>query len=595
MLYSHDILQKRGKFGIIWLAATAVKRLKKKEVCGVNVAKSCEDILNIIHGRIYFEGQRRAYLSLLVSSQLMYGLVFINNRQFNFLLEEIKALVSMMAEFGKKKVLDIDLPDKCLSKFRVTFKEPDMENVPPEFGCLKEVSFNGVEYPSYEYFTITTPRSTDEWVVSPGYPEQYRAPDIEELERAHLARREDITMLEPSTDEAAATLEPQRELEDVPGILDLPEMGIFQEPSPSEEKPAIEGEAPVSHLLMTPEIPVDMAEPTAPRKPAETDQFMDTTVQLTSPAPRRRRALFEETNGEFILKPVTISPRARRRRHLIVDQQTTLSREEMEANIETANRRLTNPFQYASLQEPVEAMFRRFGSRTAARGRKNFWCQPKTLQEPDDPAPFGNLMEELEVLEEAEPILEESIAVEMIGGESEMERERAAESYSREAIEPSVSGLPSLLKGPEGISAASYLAKDSSSLPSLGKEFQKYEPVPAESVEFPTDEMLEKLRESVPQCIVSPERTPPPPSPEEPAWPFIEETLNLVKQTFQESPISELTNFAAVLEKTERTRKCVARMFSHLLHLHANEIIRLEQPVPGRDIFIFKGRNYENY
>ncbi|KFM60840.1 hypothetical protein X975_21901, partial [Stegodyphus mimosarum] len=77
------------------------------------------------------------------------------------------------------------------------------------------------------------------------------------------------------------------------------------------------------------------------------------------------------------------------------------------------------------------------------------------------------------------------------------------------------------------------------------------------------------------ECIISPERTPPPPSPEKPTWPFIEETLNLVKQTFQESPILELTNFAAVLEKTEKTRKSVARMFYHLLHMEEEEIKEL--------------------
>ncbi|EUB60676.1 Meiotic recombination protein REC8 [Echinococcus granulosus] len=70
MFYSNDLLSlKKGRFGVLWLAATrGVTRVSKRDILAVDIVSSCSELLE------YVNGSKRSRLSLYLSAQLMYGL-----------------------------------------------------------------------------------------------------------------------------------------------------------------------------------------------------------------------------------------------------------------------------------------------------------------------------------------------------------------------------------------------------------------------------------------------------------------------------------------------------------------------------------------
>ncbi|KAI8774778.1 meiotic recombination protein REC8 [Biomphalaria glabrata] len=94
MFYSHIYLKRNGRFGLIWLAATQTRVLTKRELHVVNISATCSDILEHITGYSSKETYKRPKrFSLYLSSQLMYGSVIVLNKQWEFLLAEVSALL----------------------------------------------------------------------------------------------------------------------------------------------------------------------------------------------------------------------------------------------------------------------------------------------------------------------------------------------------------------------------------------------------------------------------------------------------------------------------------------------------------------------
>lgn len=65
--------------------------------------------------------------------------------------------------------------------------------------------------------------------------------------------------------------------------------------------------------------------------------------------------------------------------------------------------------------------------------------------------------------------------------------------------------------------------------------------------------------------IVSPEKTPPPPSPSLPRSPILDRAMWYIEQAINESTEPGVTTFTSVLSRTPGTRTYVAKMFSFLL------------------------------
>ncbi|XP_053406470.1 meiotic recombination protein REC8 homolog [Mercenaria mercenaria] len=134
MFYSQDILQKRGgKFGKIWLAATKMSKLSRREVATVNVEKCCDDILAYIELRItpVRQGGRRPRFSLYLSALLMYGVVRIHQKHMEYLLNDVSTAFLRVSSLPILQGQEIDLP--VIPKAdQVTNPEMPLQEIQPE-------------------------------------------------------------------------------------------------------------------------------------------------------------------------------------------------------------------------------------------------------------------------------------------------------------------------------------------------------------------------------------------------------------------------------------------------------------------------------
>lgn len=116
MFYSQDILQKRGgKFSKIWLAATKMSKLSRREVASIHISRSCDEILEYVELRAEpGPSGKRPRFSLYLSSLLMYGVVRIHQKQGEYLLEDVSsALIRMRSLVKTGSAEDIDLRTEC--------------------------------------------------------------------------------------------------------------------------------------------------------------------------------------------------------------------------------------------------------------------------------------------------------------------------------------------------------------------------------------------------------------------------------------------------------------------------------------------------
>uniref|UniRef100_A0A6U9RF56 Rad21/Rec8-like protein N-terminal domain-containing protein n=1 Tax=Picocystis salinarum TaxID=88271 RepID=A0A6U9RF56_9CHLO len=98
MFYAKDILGKKAPLGPIWIAAHAGdKKLHKRMVLGVNVAKSCDDIMN-----------PEVPLALRVIAFLVNGVVIIYQRQQQVVLDEAKDMMRKIQTLGQPRATHAD-------------------------------------------------------------------------------------------------------------------------------------------------------------------------------------------------------------------------------------------------------------------------------------------------------------------------------------------------------------------------------------------------------------------------------------------------------------------------------------------------------
>ncbi|GBM26883.1 hypothetical protein AVEN_264741-1 [Araneus ventricosus] len=596
MFYSHEILQKRGKFGIIWLAATCRQRITKRDIWRVNVANSCEDVIDTVMRRPVAE-RRSAPLSLYLASQLMFGLTYVSAKQHEFLLEDIKTLIIRLGMFKVPVGSVIDL-DKALdgSKVTMTF---NMDNVPLEFGSFKSIQ-DPLSYYWGDYFDIPTPKSSEE-ALSFISAEQERDIDMldEGAEMLHRAHPADITMQEvPELSEEPIPEEIPEEpvdfLSDFPPLEEAPLEPSVPLPETQQAAPVPADVHHLSFLLSPEDVPV--LEETLQSRQGVEPSSGDMTIQGTSPViqPRTSIADFES----FTLGPVPAPGRRRpRRRHLIIDPVTCISSEQLRAQLSRVDTQTVPAYlRRASLHELPESMFRRLSSQLVPSGIRNRLRRLQTLQQPTDLFPYvvglpdepsspeGAEMlreeEEEESAPSAPPISETFPSV-------EMQRDATAST-----IDPSASALlrTSSLKVTGLSSSASLMGRDASDLlqpPMVQDEEEYMMPIPELSMRD-LEEVHETAVPMPPICEispVSPERTPPPSSAES-LTPALEETHLLVLKTLKGSGLSHLTTFNSILRNVTQTKRRVAELFNHLIHLHARGLVYLEQPVADGDIFI---------
>ncbi|KAA3673326.1 uncharacterized protein DEA37_0007558, partial [Paragonimus westermani] len=84
MFYSVELLSAHcGKFGIIWLAATHMrKHLSRRELNSVDIVAACNEITSCLSGPV------RIRFSLYLASQLIFGLCIIYREKTKAVLRE---------------------------------------------------------------------------------------------------------------------------------------------------------------------------------------------------------------------------------------------------------------------------------------------------------------------------------------------------------------------------------------------------------------------------------------------------------------------------------------------------------------------------
>ncbi|XP_077992813.1 meiotic recombination protein REC8 homolog [Glandiceps talaboti] len=115
MFYSYEILERRGRFGVVWLAATKAGKLTRKDYSRVNVRRTCDDIIKVIKlkGVSSRPHKNKPRFSLYLSAQLMYGVVCVFEKQCLYLNDDVSRLYGRFHQTRKFLPADtvhIDLP-----------------------------------------------------------------------------------------------------------------------------------------------------------------------------------------------------------------------------------------------------------------------------------------------------------------------------------------------------------------------------------------------------------------------------------------------------------------------------------------------------
>ncbi|XP_033757354.1 meiotic recombination protein REC8 homolog [Pecten maximus] len=174
MFYHQGILQKRGgKFGIIWLAATRIEHLKRRELCDVNLQKTCDEIIDHIMVRMHgsTSGKKRTRFSLYLSSQLMYGVTRILAKQSEFLFGDASTFFTRVRmAFISDAEADIDLKGifRCETVTipdMATIDSPGRPGFDPNFGLMRMSSSEAkITYPELEMWRVESS------MIIPGSP-----------------------------------------------------------------------------------------------------------------------------------------------------------------------------------------------------------------------------------------------------------------------------------------------------------------------------------------------------------------------------------------------------------------------------------------
>lgn len=189
MFYCYEILKKRGKFGIIWLASTNAKLLHRRDLVAVDIARTCSDVEGYIHQAplLQFSSSR---LSLYLSAQLMYGIILVCRKQHDLLFEDLRILWEQLSSWRTVKIDVNILPPQ---RVNVTLDGSKLFDVGPDFGLMKEFIMSPPVVSEYDYFFVSSPRST---TPEGSVPRPIALPTEEPEQLPYTAAREDITLTE---------------------------------------------------------------------------------------------------------------------------------------------------------------------------------------------------------------------------------------------------------------------------------------------------------------------------------------------------------------------------------------------------------------
>ncbi|XP_067036403.1 uncharacterized protein [Acropora muricata] len=246
MFYSVDILTRKGRLGLIWLAATygeSRRGMTQRDYKRVNISRACRDIIDPV-----------VPFALRLSSNLMVGVVRIYREQTRIVWVEAKHVYKTIKDAYGMRIKDIDLANPTLREEAITDSfnfstdsfRLDIETHPVDLlGTEGYFTVNGSGYsppaaPSVRQFSPPSLPGTPSLTGSPGWLPQWRTPSGSDHDMSPFqARIADITI----PDEVDYVRKRKDEPITIPGEVDitgdlpLPDIPMPEPPRPGQMPP----------------------------------------------------------------------------------------------------------------------------------------------------------------------------------------------------------------------------------------------------------------------------------------------------------------------------------------------------------------------
>ncbi|XP_069319857.1 meiotic recombination protein REC8 homolog [Eulemur rufifrons] len=336
MFYYPNVLQRHtGCFATIWLAATRGSRLVKREYLKVNVVKTCEEIINYVLVRVQppLPGLPRPRFSLYLSAQLQIGVVRVYFQQCQYLVEDIQHILERLHRAQLQIRIDMvepELPSLLLPN-RLAMMET-LEDAPDPFFGMMSVDPrlpSPFDIPQIRHLLEAPSPERVLEEIPPEVPTEPREPE-----------RIPVTVVSP---EAITILEaePIRILP-IEGELELPEISrrdlellIAEEEEAIllEEVPPLSPPAPVPVEGIRELLPEEVLPPEELKLIAWEPGVL---VAEVTPPPELRLPAPPSPELRPLVPPPPERPPARRRRQLLFwDEETQISREKFQEQLQT--------------------------------------------------------------------------------------------------------------------------------------------------------------------------------------------------------------------------------------------------------------------
>ncbi|XP_032227591.1 double-strand-break repair protein rad21 homolog [Nematostella vectensis] len=612
MFYSHQILTRKGKLGIIWLAANydgSRRFLSSRDFRKVNIVKACNEIIN-----------PKLPFALRLSSTLLVGVVRVHREQARIVLVEATDMMKAVKDlFTKPSADDLQMDQPVSDKVLTLPLLLDYEFDLPDFcedrvvnehliALAKSDRYLRMPLPLSPFLTLPSPISSPEHRMSTGGgSEIMRSPFQAEAKDITIAEI-DFTKLSPDIIQIPGELDIDGEsLLSGNGIEMVPPTKPRAPREPSSKQPrAKRGELDRGQTGPDLQSPEDIAMADAPEDAAVVlfDQATG-TFQATPdlpPVPSTPDTKISEVRPGFATPEVRedelqpVLPYTPRKRKLAIDHNIRLSSKEMRKNFRLADRlskdklvtssRMRDakelfgaPCSNALQASPIRDLWKENAIVTPMEFSELPWSVEvpvtletspnagKALEAPGEPADAGEVEEEgisgIELLraqpgEEASSLFEQSSRLDVTPDvqPSASRRQSRDKSLSAEKIDD----IPSAIH-----------RRRASSLVHIG---------PLSPI---ADEDFEPLHEIEEQAtfLSDEEQGADFGMPEKAAL----ETLSVIRRVMGEDPsisLDELLPFTT-------SRKVVARVFYHMMALTFSGILELTQSAPFADITISQG------
>ncbi|XP_065051154.1 meiotic recombination protein REC8 homolog [Rhopilema esculentum] len=447
MFFPKDVLIRKGKFGIIWIAAThntgKCNFLTKRDYFNVNVPRTCHDIL---HPAIPF--------ALRLSSQLMFGVSKIYQKQTRITLEEAQQMwVRVNDAFDKRKSLELFC---TVARFdTITMGDP-VRNATMNY-LVDPFREDIIPYPEPLFLagdaSFLEVNGTVDTFLSPS-KNSVKSSSSEIMASPMQADKKDITLPEH------LILSPNQPIE-VPGDIDFgpyldedpfEHLGLDAAPLPEKANDIARESQPQG-----PEDTADRHEEDAPsRSKADAmilevlddvvliDADMDLVVgPITGDAPQERESQQERRNEydrhrdePLVLARERATMRPAKRRRLLIDREIKLSGDSIRANLTNPTDTLKQLIIGAPQRLSVRELFSTPACTYLASDRiSEIWHEnAKTFQDPTLHENF-NILSEESAMESPDRILRAGITP------TSIEIPRAADEISTEFERSGISSL----------------------------------------------------------------------------------------------------------------------------------------------------------